>query len=76
MTFDYPGEVQTRPAEAHDWGALTQLDPVSAGGDAARCANIRRWCEEGSLIIADESRDPLGYGVLEYTFFEQGSSRC
>jgi ribosomal protein S18 acetylase RimI-like enzyme len=65
-------DVQMRPAEASDWKALAELDSVSAAGSAARSASIRRWCEEGSVTVAHSSLGPVGYGVLEYSFFEQG----
>jgi GNAT superfamily N-acetyltransferase len=72
MTFDDSGEVRTRPARALDWWALTRLDTLALAGDTTRRASIRKWCEGGCLTVADGPRGPVGYGVLEYNFFEQG----
>ncbi|MFF5515730.1 GNAT family N-acetyltransferase [Streptomyces coeruleorubidus] len=33
---------------------------------------MRRWCEQGRALLAEDARGPVGYAVLEYTFFEQG----
>ncbi|MFJ6699548.1 GNAT family N-acetyltransferase [Streptomyces sp. NPDC091272] len=60
-------------ADPSDWTALAELDPVAAAGDQARRAGIRRWCAQGAVLVArDPAGRPLGYGVLEYSFFEQG----
>ncbi|WP_223290862.1 GNAT family N-acetyltransferase [Streptomyces avicenniae] len=60
-----------RPATAADVPGLVALDPVAAD-DPARRAAIRRWCGDGSAFVATDASEPLGYCVLEYTFFEQG----
>ncbi|WP_251061831.1 MULTISPECIES: GNAT family N-acetyltransferase [unclassified Streptomyces] len=65
------GGPSIRRAQTSDWAALTAIDPV-AGVEEARRESIRRWCEHGSVLVAEESSAPVGYGVLEYTFFEQG----
>jgi GNAT superfamily N-acetyltransferase len=59
-------------ADASDWAALAEIDSVAAAGDLARRDSIRRWCAYGLVIQAEDSSGPLGYSVLEYTFFEQG----
>lgn len=61
-----------RPAAATDWAGLCELDSTAATGDEARRSNLRRWCEQGSALVAEDASGPLGYAVLEYTFFEQG----
>ncbi|MFG2566169.1 GNAT family N-acetyltransferase [Streptomyces sp. NPDC048567] len=59
--------VLVRPALAADADAL-------AGIDAGRRTSIEKWCRQGVAYVARdaESGTPLGYCVLEYTFFEQG----
>ncbi|MDH6455535.1 GNAT superfamily N-acetyltransferase [Streptomyces sp. SAI-126] len=59
-------------ADASDWAALAKIDSIVAAGDHARRDSIRRWCEQGVVLMARDSSGPLGYSVLEYTFFEQG----
>ena len=59
-------------ADASDWTALAKIDSVVAAGDHARRDSIRRWCEHGLVLMARDVSGPLGYSVLEYTFFEQG----
>ncbi|MEU2249340.1 GNAT family N-acetyltransferase [Streptomyces sp. NPDC019224] len=62
-----------RRALAAEAEALAGIDAVAAGGDAGRRASIATWCERGLAYVAqDGSFGPLGYCVLEYTFFEQG----
>ncbi|MEU9608456.1 GNAT family N-acetyltransferase [Streptomyces sp. NPDC048057] len=61
-----------RTATASDWVALAGIDPIAAAGDAARSAHIRRWCEQGAVVVAEDASGALGYGVLEYTFFDHG----
>jgi GNAT superfamily N-acetyltransferase len=52
---------------------LAEIDSSAACGDQARRADIRRWCEHGLVLIAEDgSKRPVGYSTLEYTFFEQG----
>lgn len=67
-----PGTIVVRRAEPSDHTALTETDPIAAAGDRGRRASIRRWCEQGHALLAEDARGPVGYGVLEYTFFEQG----
>ncbi|WP_326665614.1 GNAT family N-acetyltransferase [Streptomyces sp. NBC_00385] len=59
-------------ADTADRAALAALDPVAEGGDPARRDAIRRWCERGVVLMARDASGPVGYCVLEYTFFEQG----
>ena len=62
-----------RRADTSDWSALAEIDSVAASGDQARRAGIRRWCELGLVLMAEDgSKRPVGYSTLEYTFFEQG----
>ncbi|MFE7558801.1 GNAT family N-acetyltransferase [Kitasatospora sp. NPDC057500] len=72
MGVQNAGGFLVRPADPSDWGALAGIDSVAAAGDVARRASIRRWCEEAAVLVAEDPSGPLGYGVLEYTFFEQG----
>lgn len=64
--------LQVDRADPSDWPALAKIDSVAAAGDHARQESIRRWCEDGVVLLARGSSGPLGYSVLEYTFFEQG----
>ncbi|MEV8343372.1 GNAT family N-acetyltransferase [Streptomyces niveus] len=63
------GEFVVRRARAEDAGALIAVDSL---GDDRRQAAVRRWCQEGSAVVAEGAAGPLGYCVVEYTFFEQG----
>ncbi|MEU0695641.1 GNAT family N-acetyltransferase [Streptomyces niveus] len=65
-------------ATASDWPTLAEIDSLATAGDGARRDSIRHWCESGVVLMAqgpstpDGPSSPLGYAVLEYTFFEQG----
>ncbi|XVQ83065.1 N-acetyltransferase family protein [Microbispora siamensis] len=72
MHSENPGELIMRRANASDWAGLAGIDSIATSGDHARRARIRRWCEQGLALVAEGSSGPLGYSVLEYTFFEQG----
>lgn len=66
-------DVTVRRAAAADWKSLTEIDAIAAAGNEARSDAIRRWCEQGLVLTAeDESQRLVGYLTLEYTFFEQG----
>jgi GNAT superfamily N-acetyltransferase len=70
-----PGGPLVRRAVPSDLAGLTGVDPAAAAGDDARRANLRRWCDDGLALLAEDQAGhggPLGYCVLEYTFFEQG----
>ncbi|MFF3349078.1 hypothetical protein [Streptomyces sp. NPDC002779] len=72
MNLENPGGVAVRRADASDWTGLAVTDPIAAGGDARRREGIRRWCEQGVVLLAEDGSGAVGYSVLEYTFFEQG----
>ncbi|GAA2141636.1 GNAT family N-acetyltransferase [Streptomyces synnematoformans] len=72
MDRENPGRLVIRRADASDWLVVAGVDSVAASGDEARRASIRRWCEQGSVLLAEDASAPVGYSVLEYTFFEQG----
>ncbi|WP_104782295.1 MULTISPECIES: GNAT family N-acetyltransferase [Streptomyces] len=72
MDLENPDKLVIRHADASDWPALASIDSIAASGDDARRASIRRWCEQGSVLLAEDASGLLGYSVLEYTFFEQG----
>ncbi|MCX5142108.1 MULTISPECIES: GNAT family N-acetyltransferase [unclassified Streptomyces] len=61
-----------RRASEADADALARIDSVAAEGDEARRRNIRNWCRQGLAAVAEDESGPLGYCVVEYTFFEQG----
>ncbi|MEO3779535.1 GNAT family N-acetyltransferase [Micromonospora sp. B11E3] len=66
------GDVVVRGADQSDADALIETDPVAAGGSDERCASIRRWCGLGLVVMAENAAGPLGYCVVEYSFFGQG----
>ncbi|MFI2780688.1 GNAT family N-acetyltransferase [Streptomyces sp. ALB3] len=73
MTTPGRGGVLVRLARPCDEHALCGIDPIAVGGDADRRASIRRWCEDGAASVAeDEWGAPVGYCVMEYTFFGHG----
>ncbi|MFI2415891.1 GNAT family N-acetyltransferase [Streptomyces sp. NPDC018947] len=72
MDLENPGGLVTRRANASDWTGLARIDSIAAAGDHARSVSIRRWCEQGLVLLAQDASSPLGYSVLEYSFFEQG----
>ncbi len=72
MDLENPDRVVIRHADASDWPVLAGIDSIAASGDDARRASIRRWCEQGSVLLVEDASGPMGYSVLEYTFFEQG----
>ncbi|MFE7835710.1 GNAT family N-acetyltransferase [Streptomyces sp. NPDC057474] len=59
-------------AAPSDWTALAGIDTIAASGVQARRDSVRRWCDQGSVLMAQDASGPVGYSVLEYTFFEQG----
>ncbi|MET9867216.1 hypothetical protein ABZZ16_13635 [Streptomyces sp. NPDC006386] len=30
---------------------------------------VRRWCDQGSVLLAEDASGPVGYAVPEYTFW-------
>lgn len=72
MHTENPSEFTVRRADAPDWASLAGIDSIAAAGDTGRIAKIRGWCEQGSTLVAEDSSAPLGYVVLEYTFFDHG----
>lgn len=72
MGIENPNAFIIRRANASDSAALAAIDSTAAAGDAERVAKIRAWCEQGSTFVANGGAGPLGYIVLEYTFFEHG----
>jgi ribosomal protein S18 acetylase RimI-like enzyme len=67
-----PGEVVVRRVSESEADALIGIDAVAIDGDDERQASIRRWCQQGLAVVAEDASGPLGYCVVEYTFFEQG----
>ncbi|MFC9339194.1 GNAT family N-acetyltransferase [Streptomyces sp. NPDC057020] len=67
-----PGDFVVRRASGAEADGLIAIDTVAAEGDDNRQASIRRWCEQGLAAVAEGASGPLGYCVVEYTFFEQG----
>ncbi|MEU1878068.1 GNAT family N-acetyltransferase [Streptosporangium sp. NPDC020072] len=63
--------VTVRPGTPTDVEALVAFDLV-ARDDRARVESITRWCRDGSALVAELGGTPVGYCVLEHTFFEQG----
>lgn len=65
-------DLVVRVGTAVDADALVALDPVARSDGGERSSGIERWCREGSVLVADTPAGPVGYCVVEYTFFEQG----
>ncbi|MGW6310771.1 N-acetyltransferase family protein [Streptomyces niveus] len=63
------GDIVVRHVREEDAGALIAVDTFA---DTHRQAAVRRWCQEGSAVVAEGAAGTLGYCVVEYTFFEQG----
>jgi ribosomal protein S18 acetylase RimI-like enzyme len=72
MDLENLGRPVVRRADASDWTGLAGIDPMAGADDHAGRGSIRRWCERGVVLLAEDASGPLGYCVLEYTFFEQG----
>ncbi|WP_030251220.1 GNAT family N-acetyltransferase [Streptomyces sp. NRRL S-455] len=72
MNLENPDGLVIRHADVSDWPGLVGIDSIAASGDDVRRVSIRRWCEQGSVLLAEDASGLLGYSVLEYTFFEQG----
>ncbi|WP_371519144.1 N-acetyltransferase family protein [Kitasatospora sp. NBC_01300] len=67
-----PGEFVVRRAKESEADALVGIDSVAAAGGRERVASIRRWCQQGVVVVAEGASGLLGYCVVEYTFFDQG----
>ncbi|MDO0909352.1 GNAT family N-acetyltransferase [Streptomyces sp. DT2A-34] len=66
------GEFVVRRASESESDALVVIDAVAVEGDVGRQASIRKWCQQGLVVVAEDASGLLGYCVVEYTFFEQG----
>ncbi|MDH7505110.1 MAG: N-acetyltransferase [Candidatus Acetothermia bacterium] len=65
------GAFAIRPATPTDISALCELDHV-AQKDSRRRAFIERAVQAGNCYVVETGHLIVGYGVLEYTFYEQG----
>ncbi|GGS42841.1 GNAT family N-acetyltransferase [Streptomyces parvus] len=61
-----------RAVRAHEAAAIASIDPIAVHGSLSRRAAVARWCREGLALVAEDASGLLGYGVREYTFFDQG----
>ncbi|MER6609413.1 GNAT family N-acetyltransferase [Streptomyces sp. NPDC000927] len=66
------GELVVRRVRESEADVLVRIDSVAAKGDRERVASIRRWCQQGLVVVAEGASGLFGYCVVEYTFFEQG----
>ncbi|WP_405465610.1 GNAT family N-acetyltransferase [Streptomyces anulatus] len=66
------GGFGVRRANASEADTLIGIDAIAVEGNGERQASIRRWCRQGLAVVAEDASGPLGYCVVEYTFFEQG----
>ncbi|MFB7477614.1 GNAT family N-acetyltransferase [Streptomyces anulatus] len=66
------GEFGVRRASESEADTLIGIDAMAVEGNGERQASIRRWCRQGLAVVAEDASGPLGYCVVEYTFFEQG----
>ncbi len=60
-----------RVADPADIGAICVLDHV-VPLEAERSRFIARSVGSGDAYVVEENTDVIGYGVLDYSFFEQG----
>ncbi|MEU1470586.1 GNAT family N-acetyltransferase [Streptomyces sp. NPDC005761] len=67
-----PCEFVVRRVSESEADALIGIDAIASAGDEERQATIRRWCRQGLAVVAEDASGPLGYCVVEYTFFDQG----
>lgn len=72
VSIESPNDFVIRRADASDSAALAAIDSTAAAGDMQRVAKIQDWCQQGSTLMAERPSGPLGYIVVEYTFFDQG----
>lgn len=63
--------LSVRPAVEDDVGALCALDLV-AREEAGRRDFIRREVAAGNCFVAVAGAEVVGYGVLNYTFYDNG----
>ncbi|MYX11711.1 GNAT family N-acetyltransferase [Streptomyces sp. SID8375] len=66
------GEFVVRRARESEADRLAGIDTIAVEGDEERRASIRRWCRQGLAVVAEDASGPLGYCVVEYTFFGHG----
>ncbi|GGY46641.1 GNAT family N-acetyltransferase [Streptomyces omiyaensis] len=66
------GNLTVRRAREPDAEALAETDALAVAGDAGRRAAIGEWCRRGLAAVAEDASGPLGYRVVEYTFFGHG----
>lgn len=67
-----PGGFGVRRASESEADTLIAIDAIAVEGDGERRASIRGWCRQGLAVLAEDASGPLGYCVVEYTFFGQG----
>lgn len=60
-----------RPALESDTERIVSFDPI-ARSDSRREAFIRRAIAAGSCFVATDKERIAGYGVLEYSFYDNG----
>ncbi|WP_336950863.1 GNAT family N-acetyltransferase [Acinetobacter sp. AS167] len=60
-----------RLATENDIKNLITIDSV-ASNDPQRVIQIHNWCMKGACFLAEEYGEVMGYGVLNYNFFECG----
>lgn len=66
------GEVSVRRADQADADALAAIDVDPEALTAERRAGFRLWCGQGEVFLAEAPSGPLGFCVLDYSFFEHG----
>jgi ribosomal protein S18 acetylase RimI-like enzyme len=64
--------ISIRPAVENDIGALCSLD-LTARRESERREYIRREVASGNCFVAVTGETVIGYGVLNYTFYRNGS---
>ena len=65
-------QFRVRPASSLDIDALSAIDPLAQTGSQRREFITRSVAHGFTSVIEVEVAAPVGYGVLDYTFYENG----
>ena len=66
------GDVAFRRADEWDADDLAEIDVPLEEVTEERRAGFRLWCAQGDVFMAESPSGPLGFCVLDYSFFEHG----
>lgn len=66
------GDVAFRRADEWDADDLAGIDVSPDDVTDERRSGFRLWCAQGDVFLAEDPFGPLGFCVLDYSFFEHG----